>query len=331
MHRIIADTKQAWILGLNLALLLPIPLVSQDAQSNNSRRPSNDSEMIFWLRNMIGYHGFSPTEVELATGIQPVDLVKLKIRLNLSKSSTAPIPPNQVFILPYPGGRHPRIGFLEGAVEPQRETKVSVFLPWDHSSYVVADIPEAIWSNLGLTYLAHTHIPTIFDKQEKKLPKLEWDRSTKNKLFLERKLPNGITFSSTIKAQVDSVRMSMTLTNRTKQKLSDLRVQKCVMLKAAKGFSQQTNDNKRFIGPYVVCHNSFKNKWIVTAWKPNHRPWANAPCPCLHSDPKFPDCLPGESKSLQGWLSFFEGKNIDQEIRRIEKLNWWKNDDSNRQ
>ena len=24
--------------------------------------------------------------------------------------------------MPYPGGRHPRIGFLEGAVDPQRET-----------------------------------------------------------------------------------------------------------------------------------------------------------------------------------------------------------------
>ena len=69
-------------------------------------------------------------------------------------------------MLPYPGGRHPRIGFLEGAIDPQRETKLSVFTPWHDSSYVVADVPEAIWSNLGLTYLAHTHIPTIWTAQK---------------------------------------------------------------------------------------------------------------------------------------------------------------------
>lgn len=25
-------------------------------------------------------------------------------------------------LLPYPGGRHPRIGFLDGAIDPQRDT-----------------------------------------------------------------------------------------------------------------------------------------------------------------------------------------------------------------
>src|SRR5262249_23867515 len=81
-----------------------------------------------------------------------------------------------LLVLPYPGGRHPRIGFLEGAIRPQRETKVSVFTPWDDTSYVVADVPEAIWSNLGLTYLAHTHVPTVWTKQGVELEPLEWNR-----------------------------------------------------------------------------------------------------------------------------------------------------------
>jgi hypothetical protein len=33
-------------------------------------------------------------------------------------------------VLPYPGGRHPRVGFLDGAIDPQRGTKASVFAPW---------------------------------------------------------------------------------------------------------------------------------------------------------------------------------------------------------
>jgi hypothetical protein len=40
--------------------------------------------------------------------------------------------------------------------------------------------------------------------------------------------------------------------------------------------------------------------------------------PCLHSDPKFPDCKPGETAALHGWMSFYEGNDIDAELKRIE-------------
>ncbi len=63
--------------------------------------------------------------------------------------------------MPYPGGGI-LVAVLDGAIEPQRDTKFSLFTPWEESSYIVADVPEAIFSNLGLIYLAHTHIPTIW-------------------------------------------------------------------------------------------------------------------------------------------------------------------------
>ena len=44
--------------------------------------------------------------------------------------------------------------------------------------------------------------------------------------------------------------------------------------------------------------------------------------PCLHSDPKFPDSAPGESKRLRGWLSFYQGTNVQAEFDRILKLDW---------
>ena len=90
-----------------------------------------------------------------------------------NKPQRAPEAP--LLTLAYPGGRHPRIGFLDGAVRPQRETKISVFAPWDDTSYVVLDVPEAVWSNLGLTYLAHTHVPTVWSKQNITLAPLEWN------------------------------------------------------------------------------------------------------------------------------------------------------------
>src|SRR5262249_46235817 len=157
------------------------------------------------------------------------------------------------WVLPYPGGRHPRIGFLDGAIRPQRETKASVFTPWDDASYVVVDLPEAIFSNLGLTYLAHTHVPTLWTKQGIDLEPLEWNRRAGGMLESSRMLPKGIAFGAKITPSTDAVRMELSLTNGTAERLSDLRVQVCVMLKGAAGFDEQSNDNKVFSAPYVAC------------------------------------------------------------------------------
>jgi hypothetical protein len=94
------------------------------------------------------------------------------------------------------------------------------------------------------------------------------------------------------------------------------------MLKGAKGFEAQSNTNKTFQSPYVACHDTTGQRWIITAWEPCHRPWANAPVPCLHSDPKFPDCAPGETKRLRGWLSFYQGTNIQSEFQRLDTRPW---------
>ena len=48
-------------------------------------------------------------------------------------------------MLPYPGGRHPRLGFLDGAIRPQRETKVSVFAPWERVVDTSRGIEWATW------------------------------------------------------------------------------------------------------------------------------------------------------------------------------------------
>jgi hypothetical protein len=105
-----------------------------------------------------------------------------------------------LLILPYPGGRHPRIGFLEGVVNPRRETKASVFTPWDESNYVVLDVCKAIFSNLGLIYLAHTHegVPTIWQKEGIELEPREWQRRDDGVLVTERTLPNRIAFDTRV-------------------------------------------------------------------------------------------------------------------------------------
>jgi len=290
-----------------------------------ARRPHTDEELKSWLDNMLVQHRFHASEVTAATGLtaDEIDAAAKRLQIDLKppvRGQDAPL-----LVLPYPGGRHPRIGFLEGAVNPQRETKVSVFAPWKDGGYAVADVPEAIWhetaSGRELLYLAHTHVPTIWDKQKVKLEPLEWQR-TDDGWQVERKLPNDVVFGTRVRPTRSEVRMEMWLTNGTKETLRGLVVQNCVMLKGLAGFEQQTNDNKLLNKPFVACHNAEKSRWIITAWEPCHRPWANPPCPCLHSDPKFPDCEPGKTVRLNGWLSFYEGAEIDAELARIDTLDW---------
>lgn len=306
-------------------LLLALCLVASAAaeEPSNARRPKSEAELRDWLENMIWYHRFTPEEITAATGLNADEISAAQQKFNIRDHNRPARPAGSpLLVLPYPGGRHPRIGFLDGAIDPQRETKVSVFTPWDPASYVVVDVPEALWSNLGLTYLAHTHIDTVWTRQGLSLERLEWNRRTDGSLDIQRRLPNGIEFGALIVPRLDAVRMELWLKNGSREKLSDLRVQNCVMLKGAAGFAAQTNDNKLFRDPYVAAHDVSKKRWIITAWEPCHRPWANAPCPCLHSDPKFPDCAPGESRTLRGWLSFYEGSRIDDELQRISALKW---------
>ena len=297
----------------------------EEQQNNyvNFRRPTSEDELEYWLENMVWYHRFTNEEILAATGLTEEEIVaalkKFGIRPDNRPTQDEDEP---LLVLPYPGGRHPRIGFLEGAINPQRETKFSVFTPWNRDSYVVVDLPEAVWSNLGLTYLAHTHIDTIWSKQGIELPKLEWNRHSNGMLDIERKLPNGIVFGAKVEPTNEAVRMELWLTNGTDELLTDLRVQICVMTKMAAGFEQETNDNKMFTNPYVACRSSDGKRWIITAWEGCHRPWGNESCPCFHSDPKFPDLEPGQAHRLRGWLSFYEGTDIEAEFKRIEETGW---------
>jgi hypothetical protein len=317
---------------------IALAVISGVAQANEgdskgagdeSRRPADESEQRFWLENMIWHHRFTPAEVQAATGFSRDEIAAAQKRFEIFQNNKPKRPAGvSLLTLPYPGGRHPRIGFRDGAVNPQRETKVSIVTPWDDTSYVVADVPEAIWSNLGLTYLAHTHVPTIWTRQSIELGKLEWERRDDGTFFLERKLPNGIAFSTKVVPDRSAVWFEMSLTNGTKEALTDLRVQNCVMLARAKGFEQQTNDNKVFAAtktpgsPYVAVHNADRSRWIISAWDPIHRPWANPPCPCLHSDPKFPDCAPGQTRYVRGLVTFYEGTNIEAKFKELDALGW---------
>jgi hypothetical protein len=315
---------QRILFGPVVALCAVLSVRGESADDDrNARPPGDETDLRYWLENMVWHHRYSTAEIREATGLSDEKIAAALKKFDIRPETKPKRPADaSLLVLPYPGGRHPRIGFLDGAVRPQRETKVSIFTPWDEASYVVADIPEAVWSNLGLTYLAHTHVPTVWTKQNVELERKEWVRNRDGTFEIERKLPNGIVFGTKVVPARDAVRMELWLTNGTKEPLSDLRVQNCVMLKGAAGFEEQTNDNKLFSKPYVAVRNKAGDRWIITAWEPCDRAWGNPPCPCLHSDPKFPDCAPGKTERLRGWLSFYEGTDIEKELKRIDMTDW---------
>jgi hypothetical protein len=323
-----AILRLSGLLLLHLVALLQAAVVhsaeaDSPAEPPNDRKPLGDTELRYWLENMVWHHRFTTSEIESATGLSRQEIGAAIGRFEITPAKKPRRRAGDpLLVVPYPGGRHPRIGFLEGAVRPQRETKISIFAPWDETSYVVADFPEAIWSNLGLTYLAHTHVPTVWTRQKIELDPLEWNRRDDGTFDFERKLPNGIRFGTKVRPSAAAVRMEMWLANGTSQPLSDLRVQNCVMLKGADGFQDQTVDNKVFSPPYAACRSKDGRRWVITAWEPCQRAWSNAPCPCLHSDPQFPDCPPGETQRVRGWLSFFEGTDIQAELKRIDQTGW---------
>ncbi len=301
--------------------------ISREKPLHESRPPRTPAERDRWLRRM-KRHQYSLAEMVAATGLPESQLASALARLKPAPTET---PPSRrgLEVVPYPGGRHPRRGFRDGAVRPQRETKISVFMPWNPRQYVVLDLPEAIWmrreEKRELLFLAHTHVPTIWDKRGIEVDRSEWKAVGDHGWTVHRLLPNGVRFGTRVQVVGPTVRMQLWLENGSRQRLTGLRIQNCAMLAATGLFAEQTNANKIFRAPYAAVHDETGRRWIIFAWENCQRAWGNEKVPCLHSDPQFPDCPPGERRELAGWLSFYEGADIDAELHRIDQLKWWEN------
>ena len=270
----------------------------------------------YWMENMLRDHRYTPAEAALVSGLSEEQVAPYATKLSEASPAAGSPSTDNLRVRPYPGGRHPRIGFLEGAVDPQRGTKASVFLPWDPAQYVVVDLPEAIFSNLGLLYLAHTHVPTIWNDQNVVIENVDWQRLADGGLRHQWELPNQVVFGAEIRPAADRVDMELWLRNGTEEPLTKLRTQICVMLKGAPDFNEQTVENKIFREPVAAVHSEDGNRWILTAWQRTGRSWGNRRCPCFHADPVLPDCAPGKTVRLKGRLWFHEGQDVEAEITR---------------
>lgn len=291
----------------------------------DGRLPTSAEELSSWVAIM-GDHGYSRGQMVAALDL-PADRIDAELqRQSRQAGQAARNESGRMRVLPYPGGRHPRRGYLDGAIRPQRETKLSAFAPWQGGGYAVLDVPEAIWvrrdDQRQLLYLAHTHIDTIWTQGHQELPALEWDRSTPGELRVLRELPNQVAFG--VKARFDdrSLKIELFVENHSREALRGLDVQNCVMLHGCPDFDSVAPDRLIASCPLIACGNASKTRWVISGWRGCTRTWGNLQCPCIHADPKFPDCEPGQTQRLLGWLSFHAGTEIQAELRRIERLDW---------
>jgi len=248
MNLLIIGARLGW---LSLVLLIGwTGSVVADQQPPTARLPQGSTDQAEWLENMIRHHRFTAAEVRAATGlpdeviaaalkqwaVPPGSVSEASPESPASGSGTAGVD-GKIRVLPYPGGRHPRLGFFEGAIDPQRDTKVSLFAPWQEGGYVVVDVPEAIWSHLGLNYLAHRHVPTLWEKSGQRLEPVEWSRRADGSIAMTRTLPDGVAFGVRVKSGVRHVEFQWWVRNGGMQALRQLSAQVCVMLGQATGFT----------------------------------------------------------------------------------------------
>lgn len=270
----------------------------------------------FWMDNMINWHNFSAEEIQNVTGYQP-DHIDSLVRIF---RKVPDFESDHIKIKPYPGGRHPRIGFRDGMRSPMRGTKASIFLPWNEQDYIILDLPEAVFTQYGLTFLGHKHIPTVLDLQRVSLINQDWQVLENGNLKNLWELPNHLSIGAEIIPGRKEIDLQLSLTNYTRDTLfTNLNTQICIMFKNANGFDAPTNENKIFTCPFAIVHSEDSTKWIVTAWDNCGRSWGNEDCPCMHADPVFQDCGPGQQVQLTGKIWFFEGKDISEELERIRK------------
>ncbi len=88
-------------------------------ESTNFRNPVNEEDLRYWLQNMVWYHRFSIDEIKSATGLNASDIESALKKFDITSLNKPKRKNNDpLLVVPYPGGRHPRIGFLDGAIRP---------------------------------------------------------------------------------------------------------------------------------------------------------------------------------------------------------------------
>lgn len=110
-------TRLGW-LSLVLSLVWSGAAVAEP-QASTVRPPQGAVDQAEWLENMIRFHRFTAAEVRAATGLGD-EVIAAAVKQWGAPSEASSVGPGStgftnadgtIRLLPYPGGRHPRLGF----------------------------------------------------------------------------------------------------------------------------------------------------------------------------------------------------------------------------
>lgn len=270
----------------------------------------------YWLWNALHGHGFSTSEAGAVFDYpgwfmeRTLELWQPPAELDrLTEGTSHPA------LLPYPGGKHPRNGWREHAIDPMRGTKVSLFAPWEDGGYVVLDLPEALWRKDGLIFLAHRDIPTVWDHQMHTFENIDWQRLAGGALARQRRLPDGLTFGAKVNQTARGAAFRLWLENGTEETVAGIRAQVCMMLSALKGFEVNEEATRMNETTVAIHAKGDASRWVLLRFEADAaRVWTNPPVPCMHVDPELETLEPGAKTSVAGRAWFYEGDNIKAEM-----------------
>jgi hypothetical protein len=287
------------------------------------RHPTSDADLKRWLQIMACYYRYSVDEIAGATGMTSGGVINALKRTGID---TARVPSllkeASLLMLPYPGGRSPITDATQDAAWLRRDTKIGVFAPWDPHSYVVLDVPRMVTTGKGIIYPDCRTNPTIWTRDGVAIPPTEWRTLPGDTLQNEIALPNGIAIGVRATPTLDAVNLTLWLRNGTKRPMHYVVAQTMVLMSQMKGFEIKSMDDIILRPPYAVCRSTDGTRWVILAWNIADRVWADLQSPGIHCDPRFPDCAPDATSTVQGRFSFYSGSDIDDELKRIEDTGW---------
>ncbi|MEK6233668.1 MAG: hypothetical protein N2C14_03065, partial [Planctomycetales bacterium] len=94
-----------------IAALLAGTASRAEEEPSNARRPATEQNLRYWLENMVRHHRFTNEEVARATGLSEAEILAALKKWEIRSGDRPARKQNAPLVtLPYPGGRHPRIG-----------------------------------------------------------------------------------------------------------------------------------------------------------------------------------------------------------------------------
>lgn len=223
--------------------------------------------------------------------------------------------------------------------------------PWASQDYLWFDFPEAIFTRQGMLFLSHAN-PTVEPPRFPDIEAVPWV-TTPTGLRYERRLPNGFRWIGELKRSRSHVDYYLEFINDSDEAYSEIRLQTCLMLRAAQEFGPYRPDNKfvhvRDRGwmpfeearklepplgkyrlgwrggpeisdlPVIITKSEEPNRMVAMTWfDSTYSLMQNPPRPCMHADPFVPDLPPGKRATIPGRIWFFEGsiEDFEKVIRR---------------